>query len=71
MSLIMVDVEADGPIPGDYSMISLGAVRVDDTLECTFMDNYDRFQNNSCRKFSPFRVIRGRKHGNLILRRKS
>lgn len=36
MSLIMVDVEADGPIPGDYSMISLGAVRVDDTLECTF-----------------------------------
>lgn len=25
---IMVDVESDGPIPGDYSMISLGAVAV-------------------------------------------
>ncbi len=26
----MVDVEADVPIPGDYSMISLGAVLVDE-----------------------------------------
>ena len=26
---IMVDVESDGPIPGDYSMISLGAVVVE------------------------------------------
>src|ERR1700682_2411705 len=25
---ISVDVEADGPIPGEYSMLSLGAVRV-------------------------------------------
>jgi hypothetical protein len=32
----MVDVEADGPIPGDYSMISLGAVIVDDALDRTF-----------------------------------
>ncbi|EHQ04534.1 hypothetical protein [Leptonema illini] len=30
MSHIMVDIEADGPIPGDYSMIELGAV--DDAL---------------------------------------
>ena len=36
MSYFMVDVEADGPIPGDYSMISFGAVRVDDGLDCTF-----------------------------------
>ena len=36
MSYIMVDIEADGPIPGDYSMISLGAVVVDDTLDRTF-----------------------------------
>ena len=36
MSLIMIDVEADGPIPGDYSMITFGAVRVDDTLDHTF-----------------------------------
>ncbi|MPT41919.1 MAG: exonuclease, partial [Achromobacter sp.] len=24
MSYIMVDIESDGPIPGDYSMISFG-----------------------------------------------
>ncbi len=28
--LISVDIEADGPIPGDYSMISLGACLVED-----------------------------------------
>ena len=36
MSYIMVDIEADGPIPGDYSMISLGAVIVEPGLERTF-----------------------------------
>lgn len=32
----MVDVEADGPIPGDFSMISFGAVLVDNKLDRTF-----------------------------------
>lgn len=32
----MVDVESDGPIPGDYSMISFGAVVVDQALNNTF-----------------------------------
>lgn len=36
MSYIMVDVEADGPIPGDYSMISLGAIIVEPGLNRTF-----------------------------------
>ncbi len=36
MAYIMVDVESDGPIPGDYSMISFGAVLVGDTLDTTF-----------------------------------
>jgi hypothetical protein len=36
MPYIMVDVEADGPIPGDYSMICLGAVVVDAVLGQTF-----------------------------------
>ena len=36
MSIIMVDVEADGPIPADFSMISFGAVIVDDQLDKTF-----------------------------------
>lgn len=33
---VMVDVEADGPIPGEFSMISLGAVIVEPSLERTF-----------------------------------
>jgi hypothetical protein len=36
MTIIMVDVESDGPIPGDYSMISFGAVIVDEELNKTF-----------------------------------
>jgi len=36
MSYIMVDIESDGPIPGDFSMISFGAVLVDDHLDKTF-----------------------------------
>ncbi|MCM8528688.1 MAG: 3'-5' exoribonuclease [Lentisphaeraceae bacterium] len=36
MSIIMVDIESDGPIPGDYSMVSFGAVIVDEKLDKTF-----------------------------------
>ncbi|MGZ8559156.1 MAG: hypothetical protein ACXWWC_12515 [Chitinophagaceae bacterium] len=36
MAYIMVDIESDGPIPGDYSMISFGAVLVDELLDKTF-----------------------------------
>ena len=36
MAYIMVDVESDGPIPGDYSMISFGAVLVNEALDKTF-----------------------------------
>lgn len=36
MSFVMVDIEADGPIPGDYSMISFGAVIVEPALNRTF-----------------------------------
>ncbi|HUG33240.1 MAG TPA: exonuclease domain-containing protein [Anaerolineales bacterium] len=36
MTYIMVDVETDGPIPADYSMICFGAVVVDDALNKTF-----------------------------------
>lgn len=32
----MVDIETDGPIPPDYSMISFGAVVVDNTLDKRF-----------------------------------
>ena len=36
MTYIMVDIEADGPIPGDYSMVSLGAIIVEPALSRTF-----------------------------------
>lgn len=36
MRYVVVDIEADGPLPGDYSMIAVGAVLVDDALETTF-----------------------------------
>ncbi len=36
MPYFMVDIESDGPIPGDYSMISFGAVLVNAQLDTTF-----------------------------------
>lgn len=36
MSFIIVDVEADGPIPGSFSMVSFGAVVVRENLKDTF-----------------------------------
>src|SRR4051812_588596 len=36
MTYVMVDVEADGPIPGDYSMVSFGAIIVEPGLSRTF-----------------------------------
>ncbi len=36
MSYIVIDVEADGPIPNKYSMVSFGAVIVEPTLTKTF-----------------------------------
>ncbi|MGI0119281.1 exonuclease domain-containing protein [Zooshikella sp. RANM57] len=36
MTVIVVDVETDGPIPYEYSMISFGAVIVDNDLTKTF-----------------------------------
>ena len=37
MSYIIVDVEADGPIPGKYSMVCFGAVVLEPTLSKTFL----------------------------------
>jgi hypothetical protein len=36
MSFVMVDIEADGPIPGDFSMVCFGAVIVEPGLGRTF-----------------------------------
>ena len=36
MAYVMVDIEADGPIPGDFSMVCLGAIIVEPSLSRTF-----------------------------------
>jgi len=36
MAYVMVDVESDGPIPGDYSMVCFGAVLVREGLDKVF-----------------------------------
>jgi len=36
MCWVSIDIEADGPIPSEYSMISIGAVIIEDSLEKTF-----------------------------------
>jgi len=36
MTYVMVDVESDGPIPGDYSMVCFGAIVVEPALNRTF-----------------------------------
>jgi hypothetical protein len=36
MAYVSVDVESDGPIPGDYSMVCFGAIVVEPALDRTF-----------------------------------
>ncbi len=36
MSYVIVDVESDGPIPAEFSMVCFGAVIFDDLLDKTF-----------------------------------
>ena len=36
MSYIVVDIESDGPIPAEFSMVCFGAVIFDDLLDKTF-----------------------------------
>ena len=36
MPYVMVDIEADGPIPGDFSMVSFGAIVVEPALDRVF-----------------------------------
>jgi hypothetical protein len=46
MAYVMVDVEADGPIPGDYSMICFGAVLVRPGLEHVFYGRLKPISDN-------------------------
>jgi hypothetical protein len=44
----MVDVEANGPIPGDYSMTELGAIVVEPSLDRTFYAAFNLISNKTC-----------------------
>lgn len=46
----MVDIEADGPIPGKYSMIAIGAVLVDTSLNCSFYRTLKPISDNYSEK---------------------
>jgi Exonuclease len=46
MAYVMVDVESDGPIPGDYSMICFGAVLVREGLQQTFYGRLKPISDN-------------------------
>lgn len=50
MSFVMVDIEADGPIPGNYSMISFGAVMVNQNLSPTFYGKLKPISENYINK---------------------
>jgi len=42
----MIDIEADGPIPGDYSMVSFGAIIVEPSLSKTFYGKLKPISDN-------------------------
>ena len=64
MSYVMVDIEADGPNPGDYSMICFGAVLVEPALSKTFYGQLrpisDRWVSEALASDAPAALRRGR-----------
>jgi hypothetical protein len=50
MSHFVIDVETDGPIPGDYSMISFGAVLVNEGSTRPSMGGLSPFPRNGFRR---------------------
>ncbi|MFW6247294.1 MAG: exonuclease [bacterium] len=46
MSLFVVDVEHDGPMPPDYSMVCFGVVKIDKSLDKTFYGQVKPISDN-------------------------
>ena len=46
MTYVMVDIESDGPIPGDYSMVCVGAVIVEPGLDRSFYGQLKPISDN-------------------------
>ena len=61
MSLVMIDVESNGPIPGDYSMISFAAMVVNPRMDLSFKRFSGRFPGNSWPRPWLFPATPGRK----------
>ena len=57
MSFIIIEVESDGPIPAEFSMVCFGAVIFDDLLDKTFYGRTrpiaDRFVGAIQQRFIP------------------
>ena len=51
MPYVMVDIESDGPIPGDYSMICFGAVIVE--RESSSKQSQEGFENRQRYQYTP------------------
>ena len=64
---MMVDIESNGPIPGDYSMISLGAVVVGEQLDETFYGHIKPISGKIFLKHWQFRDIAGKKPYGLTI----
>jgi len=47
MSYVIVDIESDGPIPAEFSMVYFGAVVFDDRLDRTFYGRAAPFPTDS------------------------
>ncbi|MFW0837891.1 MAG: exonuclease domain-containing protein [Candidatus Komeilibacteria bacterium] len=56
---IMIDVKANGPIPGQYSMTSLGAVVVDKKLDKTFSVNIKPISRHSIVSYAEISTDQG------------
>lgn len=60
MTWIMVDIEADGPIPGDYSMVCLGAIAVEPAVDRTFYGGPRGRGQRACRALTGIARVRNR-----------
>jgi len=59
MSYVVVDVESDGPIPAEFSMVCFGAVIFDDLLDKTFYGGHALSRTDSFPRLWPLAASPG------------
>ena len=67
MASIIVDIESDEPISGDFSMISFGAVLVDEHLDKTFYGQLKPISEKFC--LSPLKSAQNFPFGFVVVYR--